>query len=263
MTPLALQQQALLEALFDWPARQSSERLLRHANSMGSTPGRGLAAYQSNGHALAERALLAAYPVLAQMLGEASFADLARAFWHAHPPVHGDMARWGEGLYAYVQASAQLQDEPYLPDVAQAEWFLHASALAPDHVAELSTLALLTTDDAQTLALALAPGLATLESAWPLASILLAHREGKPSLAEVGMQLQERIAQDVVVWRAGYQPQLRQALPGERLLLRALQEGHALEAALNRTTGLDFAQWLPLAVQTGLVLGASHCPKPD
>ena len=262
MTLLALQQQALLEALFDWPAQPASERVLRQARSMGSTPGRGLAAYQSNGHVLAERALLATYPVLAQLLGQASFADLARAFWHAQPPLRGDIARWGEGMCAFVQASAQLQDEPYLPDVARAEWLLHASTLAPDLADDLSTLALLTTEDAQTLALELAPGLSTLASRWPVASLLRAHREGTPSFAEVGVQLQERIAQDVVVWRAGYQPQLRQALPGERLLLQALQDGHALEPALSQATGMDFAQWLPLAVQTGLVRGACHHPRP-
>lgn len=260
--PLAAQQQALLEALFAWPTQAASERLLSLANGAGDTPGRGLKAYQSNGHALAERALLGAYPVLAQMLGPESFADLARAFWHAHPPQRGDIAQWGEALAAFVRGSAQLLDEAYLPDVAQAEWALHRCALAPDRADNLATLALLTTEDPQRLVLVLAPGLATLASEWPLASLLLAHREGSPALAEVGEQLKSRIRQEVVIWRTAYQPRLRQALAGELSLLRALCDGQALEPALQQAEGLDFAQWLPLAVQTGLVLGVCQHPDP-
>jgi hypothetical protein len=38
-------------------------------------------------------------------------------------------------------------------------------------------------------------------------------------------------------------------------LLRALPSGVALEPAVDSAASLDFSVWLPLAVQTGLVLG--------
>jgi hypothetical protein len=196
------------------------------------------------------------YPVLVHMLGENSFAELARALWHAQPPQRGDIAEWGEALAEFIGSSAQLQELPYLPDVARSEWALHRCTLAPDREPALATLALLTSEDPQTLTLELAPGTATQASHWPLASLLLAHLQDSPTLAELALQLQSGTAQDLVLWRAGYQPQLRQALPGELLLLRALQAGVALEPALDAAVGLDFPQWLPLAVQTGLVLGA-------
>lgn len=256
MSTLAEQQQALLEALFAWPAQAAAQRLQEHASGVGANPQRGLQAYQGNGHMLAERALRAVYPVLLQMLGEDSFAELARAHWHALPPQRGDIAEWGEALAQFMGSSAQLQDAPYLPDVAQAEWALHRCALAADREPAPATLALLGSEDPQTLTLELAPGTATQASDWPLASLLLAHLRDNPTLAELARQLQDGTAQDLVLWRAGYQPQLRQALPGELLLLRALQDGVALEPALDAAVGLDFAHWLPLAVQTGLVLGA-------
>ena len=53
------------------------------------------------------------------------------------------------------------------------------------------TLAWLTTEDPQTLALQLAPGLAWVCSAWPVASIWLAHTEGTPTLAQAGAQLRQ------------------------------------------------------------------------
>lgn len=259
MSTLAVQQQALLDALFEWPSLEASQRLTAHTRGAGSQHARGLMVYQSNGHFLARRALLAAYPVLAQMLGDESFADLARALWHAHPPQCGDTALWGGALSEFVRASKQLQSEPYLGDVAEVEWALHRCASAPDDEPDLDSLALLTTDDPKTLVLNIAPGVATVSSIWPLASLLLAHMEGSPSLAQVGAQLKNRLAQDVVIWRSGYQPKLRLALTGELPVLHALQAGKAVDVALQARPELDISVWLPLAVQTGLVLGVSRC----
>lgn len=258
MSTLVQQQQAMLDALFAWPPDAPAQRLSAMASGVGSHAQRGLMAYQANGHMLAERALQATYPVIAQMLGQESFGQLARALWHAHPPTVGDMAQWGAALPAFIAQSAQLQDEAYLPDMARAEWMLHGCASAADQDANLTTLAMLTTEDPQALGLQLAPGTQTLASAWPVASLWLAHMAGVPTFAEVGEQLRQRTPQSAVVWRQGLQPQLREALPGECALLQALQSGMALEPALEAAGSLDFSQWLPLAVQTGLVLGAAH-----
>lgn len=257
MSTLAIQQQALLDALLAWPAADAMQKIAIHAVD---TRTRGLKAYQANGHALAERALRAAYPVVAQLLGEASFADLARALWHAQPPVRGDIACWGDTLAAWMQTQAQLQDEPYLPDVARAEWALHQCAGAPDQSADLATLALLTSHDPAQLHLVLAPGCAVVRSAWPIASILGAHLEASPSLEEAGAQLRAGVAQDAVVWRAGWRPRVRLALAGEAEVLQVLLDGGSLAHALEVPDGagtLDFGQWLPLAVQTGLVLAVT------
>ena len=129
MSTLAAQQQALLAALFHMPAENATETIAAYPQYTGA---RGLKAYQANGHALAERVLRAAYPVVTQLLGDESMADLARAMWHAHPPTCGDMAHWGAGLPEFVSHSEQLRDEPYLADVAAAEWALHRCATAPD-----------------------------------------------------------------------------------------------------------------------------------
>jgi len=263
MSTLAAQQQALLEALLAWPADDAMQKIATYAVD---TRARGLKAYQANGHALAERALRAAYPVLAQLLGDESFADLARALWHAQPAVRGDIACWGASLATWVQASAQLQDEPYLADVARAEWALHQCAGAPDRHADLATLALLTTQDPAQLRLVLAPGCAVVRSVWPVASILCAHLEASPSLEEAGAQLRAGLAQDAVVWRAGWRPRVRLALAGETEVLQGLLGGGSLAQALetqDEASALDFGQWLPMAVQTGLVLAVQAVPGAD
>lgn len=252
MSALAEQQQALLAALFDWPAEPAAKALAAHTDGVWV---RGLQAYQANGHALAQRALRAAYPVLAQLLGGQSFAALACAFWHASPPACGDMAQWGATLADFVAASAQLAEQPYLPDAARLEWALHQSASAADAPLDAASLALLTTHDPAELRLRLSPGCSTLTSAWPVVSIVQAHLAPVPDFAALRQLLHSRVGEQALVWRAGLRVDLRQALPGELTFITALLADHSLSAALQQAPELDIAAWLPLAVQSGLMLG--------
>jgi Putative DNA-binding domain len=254
LSPLARQQQALLEALFEWPDQNATKKLATYAID---TRARGLKAYKTNGHMLAERALQAAYPVVCQLLGEESLADLARALWHAHPPIRGDLAQWGGELPAFLQGDAQLQDEPYLGDVARVEWAMHCCAHADDALPDLQSLQLLAEQDPALLHLSLASGTAAVCSTWPVASIVLAHLDGAADLAEAGALVRDKVAQDVVVWREGLRPRVRLAMAGEAACLNACLAGESLGASLEAANGLDFAAWFPQAVQSRLVLGVT------
>jgi hypothetical protein len=265
MSTLAQQQDALLEALLAWPSSHAGISGQTQADIQAADPrARGLKTYQANAHTLAPRALLAAYPVVAQIVGLEGFSDLACALWHTHPPVRGDLAHWGDTLAGFLQTSPQLQDTPYLSDVARVEWALHCAATAANGVTDAASLALLTREDPAELSLKLSPGVATLQSDWPVASIMSAHQEGTPSLAEVGVQLRQRLAQAVVIWRQGLRPCVRQALPDECHCLHALSAGRPLSQALDEAPALDFGTWFPMAFQSGLVLavvkgrGAPH-----
>ena len=246
---LAQQQTALLDALFAWPQEPAQANFF--------TGARGLAAYRANGHALAGRTLQAAYPVVAQLLGEENFDGMAREFWHAHPPLHGDLAHWGDALPGFLQANPQLESEPYLGDVARVEWALHQAAGAPDREPDLASFALLSSKEPDALTLVLSAGLCVIDSAYPVASIVTAHLEGAPSLAEAGARLRARASESALVWRQGLRPRVRFCDKPEAALLRALGSGAALSAALDLAEGLDFNLWLPNAVQSGLVTGAA------
>lgn len=251
MSALAQQQQRLLESVFASGPVDAIKNIAVCADSMGN---RGLKAYQSNGHALAERALLAAYPVLAQMLGGESFAALARALWHATPPQRGDVAQWGDTLADFVATSPQLADEPYLADVARVEWALHTCASAADAELQPATLALLGSHDLDALRLQLAPGTALLCSPWPVASLVRAHLDDGVTLVQAATLLRAGQAEEALVWRQGYRPRLRYAQPGEAVLVSALLRGSPLGAALDAAPQLDINAWLTEAVQSGLLL---------
>ena len=253
MSGLAAQQQALLEALFLSPTENAIEN---DSVSAIKTPARGLKAYKSNAHALAERVLQAAYPVLTQLLGAQSMGALARTFWHVHPPVCGDLTQWGGALPEFVRASEQLAGEPYLADVARVEWVLHVGATAADGVADYASLALLTQPDSGDVRLQLAPGCAVLQSPWPVVSLVNAHVGGEPTLADAGLRRHAGTGEVALMWRAGWRMQVREALDGELALVSALLAGHSLGYALDAAPALDVPVWLPMAVQTGLLLGA-------
>lgn len=262
MRTLAQQQNLLLEALLAWPAHDAMKKVAACAQDTGA---RGIKAYQANGHALAQRALQAAYPVVYQLVGEESFSDLSGALWHAHPPQHGDVAQWGQALGAFMEASEQLATEPYLAEVAQVEWAMHTAGTAADGAADLASLALLTTEDPAALTLAFGPGMQLFQCTWPVASIVSAHLEGVPAFDKVAQLLRDRTPQDMVIWREGLHVRQRECLAGEHDVVSALQAGRSLADALDAAPLLDFAVWFPSALQSGLVLGVTpiSSPEPD
>jgi hypothetical protein len=251
MSALAEQQQALLESLFLQESKIAIKNIAISADAMSV---RGLKVYKANGHVLAERALRAAYPVLAQMLGDESFSALARALWHATPPQYGDMAQWGDTLAEFVAASAQLADEPYLADVARVEWALHTCAGAADAVLQPATLALLGSHDLDALTVQLAPGAAQICSPWPIASLVRAHRDDGVTMAHAATLLRNGRAEDVVVWRQGYRPRVRNAKPGEAGFVSALLQSQTLGAAIDASPQLEINHWLTEAIETGLLM---------
>ena len=263
------QQAALLSALFTHPAhhdaRLASEHLLAQFTTQGVQAARGLMAYQSNGHALAERSLAAAYPVIELMLGQVNFAALARDLWHRHPPALGDLAHWGDALPGFLTHSEALADTPYLADVASVEWALHRAASAADAVTDHASFARLAAEDPSGLTLTLPPGTAVIHSAFPVASLVRSHRHAQPSMAQAAQRLSEGIAESALVWRRALQPRIALLSPVEASLLSQLLAGKDLETAIDialatettDTQSFDLSVWLTQAVTTGLVIGVS------
>jgi hypothetical protein len=228
MSALATQQHALARALWARHPHEALQLLGAHAVHDALT-WRGLRAYRSHGRALAARALAAAYPRVAERLGELDFAALASSLWSAQPPLDGDVAQWGGGLATHVESlPLLLQERRLLAQLARVEWAMHLAASAADARLDAGSFALLTQREPRGVSLQLAPGTAFVAG--------------------------------TLVWRQAFAPRTRELSRAEADFICALLEGASLGAALDGTPGFDFAGWLTPAVGAGLVTGARVSP---
>jgi hypothetical protein len=227
---------------------------------------RGLRAYRANAQALAESALLAAYPVIRQLIGNDNFRHIAEDFWQAMPPERGDLAQWGRKLPEYLpqvpQLQALLQDHPYVFDVARAEWALHEAGTASDALLDAASFQLLATHDPAQLRLMLSPGCAVICSAYPIVALIQLHDLRVSDAHEAARkQIASGEPQTALIWRQGLRPVIDAAQPASAALIEATLQGHplsvALDSAFEQTTDFDFSAWLAAQVPAGLLLGAA------
>jgi Putative DNA-binding domain len=250
---------------------------------------RGLAAYCANANELAQRALAAAYPVVQQLLGDESFAALARSLWHQHPPQAGDIALWGDTLAAFLEAAmattGALASEAYLPDIARLEWAVHAASRAAD-AATPQGLALLADADPARLRLLLAPGTALIASKHPVRSIWQAHQhrahgtspndandvndvndaddaddaKAADPFADARIALAAGVGETALVCRRGWRVHVLPMSPMQTRFTQGLLAGGTLAQALDAGTDVEgaafaFEAWLIHALQTQLLVG--------
>jgi hypothetical protein len=245
----ALRQQMLLRALWADARVGVLAGWLRDAPSRAA---RGLQAYRANSGALAERALTAAFPTVAQLVGQESFAALARALWFAQPPQRGDIGTWGAGLADFMAAAPQLADEPYLADVARLDWAVHRAEQAAEHGPAMG-LELLAEADPGRATLRLADGLALCASVHPVASIWLAHRSlAADRFAGVRQAFASGQGENALVWRDGFTAAVRVLPEPDARFMQALLDGRTLTTALDAAgAAFAFVRWLPQALQCG------------
>ena len=249
----ALRQQMLLRALLPTVERDAHPQALRGwARAPRAGIAAGVAAYRGNAGALAERALASAFPTVAALVGEESFGALARDFWRHHAPERGDLAQWGAELPAFIAAHSQLADEAYLADSATLDLTVHRALHAADADAQPLALDLLASTDPDRLALEFAPGAALLHSAWPVATIWLAHQRAADDperFADVQAAFAARRGEAAFVWRDGFAVRVAALDSADAAfnaaLLARLNLADALDAA-----GADFAfdRWLARAL---------------
>ena len=257
----ALRQQMLLRALLGDARPGVVEGWLRDKPAHKR---RGLQAYRANAGALAERALATAYPTVQQLLGDESFAALARALWQAHPPLHGDVATWGGDLPGFIAAADQLAPEPYLPDVARLDWAVHQADQAADDEAPPDGLSLLAGPDGPALGLRLRAGHAVLASAHPVHALWHAHRDHGPDrFAPVRQAFAEGRAEAVRVRRDGMRSVVDGIDAGTAAFEARLLQGQALGAALDGADdGFAFEPWLVATLQRNGLAAVLAPPGP-
>ena len=269
----AQRQQRLLQQLWQPAPDADLTAWLRDAPAAQA---RGLRAYRANAQATAARALAAAYPTVAALVGADTFGQISHRHWLQQPPQRGDLAEWGADLAQALADDAQLADVAYLADVARLDWAVQRCELAADHDGPVQSLALLASADPATLTLHLRPGTAVLRSAWPIVSLWRAHHlasddmtDGSAAtrLDQARAALAQSQHQTALVWRSQWRAQVGALDQAAARFTSALLQPIALDAALD-AAGADFAfePWLLRALQQGWlaeVRQSKICPPVD
>ena len=198
---------------------------------------RRLALYRNNSLSAARKALEGAFPVVRQLVGDESFAALAREYRRAWPSDSGDLNGHGAAFAEFLAGFAPARELPYLPDMARLEWALHRAHYAADPPAlDLAALVAVPPHAQACLRLRLHPACAIVTSDYPVTRIWAVHQPDHAAIMEVDFApgphhaLVQRPA-----WRAVAVP----TEAGQLAFLHAATAGCPLARCLDRALAAD------------------------
>ena len=208
-----------------------------------------LAVYRGNLAGAWARALGAAFPVIAELVGDDFFAALAREYGMCHTAAEADLNTFGAGFAAFLDDFPHVAGLPYLPDMARLEWLLHRAGYAADAEplapAALAGLAPAAFGDCR---LAPHPAATAFTSRWAVVPLWQAHQPGSgvPFPADVARPSHG------LVHRRGWQPDVLALDAAGYRALAVLEQGGtvgaAIDAALATDARFDFTAWLERAM---------------
>jgi hypothetical protein len=142
--------------------------------------------------------------------------------------------------------------------VARLDWLLALAERAADGTAEPATLNLLAEVDPSALCIELMPGLAVLESAYPVVSLWLAHQPGDGAATHRTKARNALVAgegEKALVARAGWRGSALAVDPAGARWTHSLLRGDTLSQALAEAgDGFVFDHWLVQALQRGWLM---------
>ncbi|MGE1156055.1 DNA-binding domain-containing protein [Pseudomonas kitaguniensis] len=216
----------------------------------GADPASRFAVYRNNVHSALINALVAAYPVTLQLVGDEFFRAMAGVYVQTNPPTSPLISEYASTFADFIQGFEPAASVPYLADVARLERLrvraYHAADTQPlDQQAVL--LALQGQTDLGQLRLQLHPSLATLNSAFAVVAIWAAH-QGAGAMAT----LNPWHAQSALVLRQGLAVKVFSLDSGSVAFIDSLNHGTplttALAHALEASPEFDLHQCLTLLI---------------
>ena len=217
---------------------------------------RRLAIYRANMVAAADKALASAYPVVRQVVGEAFFHGLAREYQRGTPSTSGDLTDFGATFDAFLAAFEHTASLPYLSDLARLEWAVHrayGAADAPEW--DAAALVAVTPEQQAAIRFQWSPGLAVIESAYPIVRIWTIHQPGYADTFSVAWDLPDT----ALVARDGFLVTVAGCGTGDAMFLAASLAGaplgDAAAAALARHPDFDLGALLARAFAARIVCG--------
>jgi len=193
--------------------------------------------YRGNTLANATRAIEAAYPVIAKIVGADFFSGLARQYRSRFPSQNGDLNEYGESFAAFLAEFPPAGEMPYLADVARLEWQVHRAHYAADPAPfDPARLAALSPEQQLQLRPRLHPACRVLHSAYPLARLWEVHQDTFSGEFEVDLS---RGPTHALVFRPRFRVDVAQIGDAEAAFLGAALDGETLETALTAAQSRD------------------------
>jgi uncharacterized protein (UPF0276 family) len=229
---LATSQQLFADAVLDAQAAPAALALWRpHAHNSHR-----LALYRGNLAATAAKALGAAYPVIAALVGAEFFAALARNYVRAWPAQEGDLNLFGDHYADFLAGFPHVAELPYLPDMARLEWAVHRAHYAADATPVTAPqLGALAPAQLEASRLRLSAACLPFQSSWAVVTLWLAHQPATP----VGFPAQMAAAEYGVVARPGWRTRVAHCGAGGHAALAVLQAGGSFGAALDAAFAVE------------------------
>lgn len=221
-----------------------------------------LAVYADGYQARIRESLQELYEAVRQVLGQAAFGELARAYASAHRSRDYNLLLAGRDLPEFLNGWPRTRELPFLPDLARLEWAVCQAFHATDGPAlDASRPAALPPEAWPRIRLALQPSVRLVASDWPVLEIWAARSQPRETIA---IDLKGR-PQRVLVHRQGLRVRCEAIAPAPFALLEALRDGEPLERACAKLaqTPADpaviqawFAGWMRAGLFAELQLGA-------
>ena len=217
---------------------------------------RRMAIYRANMVAAADKALSSACPVIRQVVGEEFFHGLAREYQRATPSTSGDLTDFGSTFPEFLASFEHTQSMPWLPDLARLEWAVHRACGAADAPGwDPAALAAVEPGRQADIRFQWSPGLAVIESAYPIVRLWTIHQPGYAGEFSVEWER----ADTALVARDGFTVGVAECGAGEAAFLGASLAGEPLGeatgAALQRHPEFDLGALLGRAIAARLICG--------
>ncbi|WP_371169838.1 DNA-binding domain-containing protein [Aliiroseovarius sp. 2305UL8-7] len=207
-------------------------------------------------HSLSE-AMLTGFPVLAKLVGDEFFREMAKVYLRIHPPASPLMMHYGAALPGFLESFPGTLHLKYLPDVARLELALrrayHAGdepAIDPNELTKLDQHALMETH------LRMSPACEVLTAKWPAKAIWDFNMNDGPQPGGG--------AENILICRVGFDPVAELLPEGGALFVTSLIKGRSFGTALGLATAdfpdFDLTATLGVLIATQAITGID---KPD
>lgn len=202
------------------------------------------------------------YPATRELLGERYFDAMAGFYVAVRPPRDPRICRYGYDFPRFLSGRDELEDSPYVPEVARLEWAIAELGDAPDMTAiDWSAFQRMAGNLAGAVQIRFAPSVVLFDSEWPV------HVIRARTLADMGAEAIAPLVESpaptlLLLHRDGDGDACEMALDAAGFTaLQLLRAGRSLNrasrAALARLPDYPLTDLLEFLFEAGLVAGLS------